>query len=146
LVTPTPAVAAAVVGASTAAVLFCSHFHQAAGDAAAGKKSPLVRLGGDTAAAARLLSRGVVGVYGLLGLAALAGWLPVPASLAAAALSAAPGRALLARAAADHALPARSRTLKLAALDWHAGLGAGLALGLAGPAVLASARAAGVFV
>ena len=46
--------------------------------------------------------------------------------------------------AADHGTPPRARTLTLAALGWHGGLGAGLCLGLAGPAVLASARAAGL--
>jgi len=44
-VTAAAAAAAAVVGATTTSVLFCSHFHQIEGDAAAGKRSPLVRLG-----------------------------------------------------------------------------------------------------
>ena len=144
LTTPAAAAAAALVGLSTTAVLFCSHFHQVAGDRAAGKRSPLVRLGGDTAAGAAWLGRGVGGAYALLAVAALAGWLPMPASLTALALSWAPARTLLARAAADHGTPPRARTLKLAALGWHGGLGAGLCLGLAGPAVLASARAAGL--
>ena len=34
-----------VVGITTTAILFCSHFHQIDGDRAAGKLSPLVRLG-----------------------------------------------------------------------------------------------------
>ena len=33
------------VGITTTIILFCSHFHQIEGDMAAGKKSPLVRLG-----------------------------------------------------------------------------------------------------
>ncbi|MEY2984316.1 MAG: 1,4-dihydroxy-2-naphthoate octaprenyltransferase [Cyanobacteriota bacterium] len=33
------------VGISTSIILFCSHFHQVADDLAAGKKSPIVRLG-----------------------------------------------------------------------------------------------------
>ena len=37
--------ASALVGTTVASVLFCSHFHQIEGDAAAGKLSPLVRLG-----------------------------------------------------------------------------------------------------
>lgn len=145
LTTPAALAAAILVGLTTSAVLFCSHFHQVAGDAAAGKRSPLVRLGGDTAVGAGLLRTGVLATYALLAAAALARALPVPAALAALALSYPPARTLLARAAADHGTPARSRTLKLAALDWHGGLAAGLALGLGGPAVLASARAAGVW-
>lgn len=37
--------ASALVGITVASVLFCSHFHQIEGDAAAGKMSLLVRLG-----------------------------------------------------------------------------------------------------
>jgi 1,4-dihydroxy-2-naphthoate octaprenyltransferase len=34
-----------LVGLTTTVILFCSHFHQIKGDTAAGKRSPLVRLG-----------------------------------------------------------------------------------------------------
>ena len=34
-----------LVGLTTMAILFCSHFHQIEGDLSAGKMSPLVRLG-----------------------------------------------------------------------------------------------------
>jgi hypothetical protein len=34
-----------LVGITTTVILFCAHFHQVEGDAAAGKMSPLVRLG-----------------------------------------------------------------------------------------------------
>ena len=37
--------AATVVGLTTSIILFCSHFHQVEDDLAAGKKSPIVRLG-----------------------------------------------------------------------------------------------------
>lgn len=37
--------ASVLVGITVASILFCSHFHQIEGDAAAGKMSPLVRLG-----------------------------------------------------------------------------------------------------
>ena len=37
--------AAIIVGITTSIILFCSHFHQVADDVAAGKKSPIVRLG-----------------------------------------------------------------------------------------------------
>ena len=42
---PELATAAMLVGLTTTSVLFCSHFHQVEGDIAAGKMSPLVRLG-----------------------------------------------------------------------------------------------------
>lgn len=45
---------AAVGGLTTTAILFCSHFHQIEGDTAAGKRSPLVRLGTTRGCQARL--------------------------------------------------------------------------------------------
>lgn len=45
--------ASAIVGISTSLILFCSHFHQVEDDIAAGKRSPIVRLG--TARGAQLL-------------------------------------------------------------------------------------------
>ena len=50
LVSAHAAVASVLVGLTTATILFCSHFHQMAGDKAAGKKSPIVRLGSTTRA------------------------------------------------------------------------------------------------
>ena len=41
---------ATVVGIATTLILFCSHFHQVEDDLAAGKRSPLVRLGTETGA------------------------------------------------------------------------------------------------
>lgn len=43
--TPTAWVEAGFVGLTTAMILFCSHFHQVTDDLAAGKRSPIVRLG-----------------------------------------------------------------------------------------------------
>ena len=37
------------VGVTVTIILFCSHFHQIEGDRAAGKRSPLVRLGSERA-------------------------------------------------------------------------------------------------
>jgi 1,4-dihydroxy-2-naphthoate octaprenyltransferase len=39
-----------ILGILTSLVLFCSHFHQVTDDIAAGKKSPIVRLGTQTSA------------------------------------------------------------------------------------------------
>lgn len=41
---------ATVVGIATTLILFCSHFHQVEDDLAAGKRSPIVRLGTETGA------------------------------------------------------------------------------------------------
>jgi 1,4-dihydroxy-2-naphthoate phytyltransferase len=43
-----------LIGISTSIILFCSHFHQVADDLAAGKRSPIVRLG--TAKGAKVLA------------------------------------------------------------------------------------------
>ena len=45
--------ASVIVGIATSLILFCSHFHQVADDLAAGKRSPIVRLG--TAKSSQLL-------------------------------------------------------------------------------------------
>jgi 2-carboxy-1,4-naphthoquinone phytyltransferase len=49
----TAIIASIVVGIATSLILFCSHFHQVDDDIAAGKRSPIVRLG--TARSAQLL-------------------------------------------------------------------------------------------
>ena len=47
------AIASVFIGITTSLILFCSHFHQVEDDLAAGKRSPIVRLG--TATGAKLL-------------------------------------------------------------------------------------------
>jgi 1,4-dihydroxy-2-naphthoate octaprenyltransferase len=49
------------VGISTAIILFCSHFHQVEDDIAAGKKSPIVRLG--TKLGSQVLAISVISLY-----------------------------------------------------------------------------------
>lgn len=58
--------ASVVVGITTSLILFCSHFHQVEDDLAAGKRSPIVRLG--TTKAAQLLPWFGGSIYGLTGL------------------------------------------------------------------------------
>lgn len=50
-----------IIGISTSIILFCSHFHQVQDDLAAGKRSPIVRLG--TARGARVLAIATVSIY-----------------------------------------------------------------------------------
>jgi 2-carboxy-1,4-naphthoquinone phytyltransferase len=56
--------ASVIVGILTSLILFCSHFHQVADDIAAGKKSPIVRLG--TQLGSKVLTAATVLSYLLL--------------------------------------------------------------------------------
>ncbi len=56
--------AATIIGITTSIILFCSHFHQVEDDLAAGKRSPVARLG--TANSAQLLTLSVVSVFVLI--------------------------------------------------------------------------------
>ena len=50
-----------IIGISTSIILFCSHFHQVVDDLAAGKRSPIVRLG--TAKGAKVLAIATASIY-----------------------------------------------------------------------------------
>ena len=54
--------ASVIVGITTSLILFCSHFHQVEDDQAAGKRSPIVRLGTETGA--KVLAWATASVYG----------------------------------------------------------------------------------
>ncbi|MEO0350384.1 MAG: 2-carboxy-1,4-naphthoquinone phytyltransferase [Cyanobacteria bacterium P01_A01_bin.15] len=71
---------AAIVGMATTLVLFCSHFHQVSDDLAAGKRSPIVRLG--TQGGARLLPWLCSSIFVILLGGLLGGVLPVGSALA----------------------------------------------------------------
>lgn len=53
--------ASVIIGITTSIILFCSHFHQVEDDLAAGKRSPIVRLG--TAKGAQVLTWVIGGVF-----------------------------------------------------------------------------------
>lgn len=55
--------ASSIIGISTSIILFCSHFHQIKDDIAAGKKSPIVRLG--TKFSSKVLTFSIILFYGL---------------------------------------------------------------------------------
>ncbi|MEN9266527.1 MAG: 2-carboxy-1,4-naphthoquinone phytyltransferase [Thermostichales cyanobacterium BF4_bins_65] len=63
-----------VIGLTTTLILFCSHFHQVDDDLAAGKRSPVVRLGSRRAAALIPYACGLI--YGLTVVFVGMGWLP----------------------------------------------------------------------
>ncbi len=62
-----------IIGITTSLVLFCSHFHQVEDDLAAGKRSPIVRLG--TAKGAIVLTWFTVGIFVLIPLFIFLGYL-----------------------------------------------------------------------
>ena len=112
---------------ATTLVLFCSHFHQVAEDAAHGKHSPVVRLG--TARAAALVPWFVAGSLALQWAPVLLGRWPLTALLGVIGLP--PARALIALVAVCHDQPARIAGSKFLALRFQALSGLGLAAGLA---------------
>jgi len=107
---------ASLVGLTTTAVLFCSHFHQVAGDLAAGKRSPVARLG--TRVAAGVLAWGTAAFYVLLAAMVAAGGLP-PRTLAICAASVPFAAKMVAHVMASHDRPEVVRTSKFLALRWH---------------------------
>ncbi|MGK7907607.1 MAG: 2-carboxy-1,4-naphthoquinone phytyltransferase [Synechococcus sp.] len=76
--------ASVLVGLSTTLILFCSHFHQVTDDLAAGKRSPIVRLG--TATGAMLVTGSVMAFFCLLTVFVLCRLLPWGTLLACASL------------------------------------------------------------
>lgn len=66
VLTPTAGLLGMWVALPTSIILFCSHFHQGKDDLAAGKRSPIVRLG--TAKGAQVLRIAVLSLYPITGL------------------------------------------------------------------------------
>ena len=64
-----------IIGISTTLILFCSHFHQVEDDIAAGKRSPIVRLG--TEKGAQLLPIFCGAIFGLTGVLVSLGIFPI---------------------------------------------------------------------
>ena len=112
---------------ATTLVLFCSHFHQVAEDAAHGKRSPVVRLG--TRRAAALVPWFVATSLALQWAPVLLGWWPLTALLGGLGLP--PARALIRLLASGHDQPQRITGSKFLALRFQALSGLGLAAGLA---------------
>ena len=64
-----------IIGISTSVILFCSHFHQVKDDLAAGKRSPIVRLG--TSRGAKVLASAIASIYVMTAILIIAGALPL---------------------------------------------------------------------
>ena len=69
---PVALAASIIIGITTSIILFCSHFHQVKDDLAAGKRSPIVRLG--TAKGAKVLALSTASIFFLTVLFVLLGY------------------------------------------------------------------------
>ncbi|WP_297089271.1 2-carboxy-1,4-naphthoquinone phytyltransferase [Thermoleptolyngbya sp. C42_A2020_037] len=107
--------ASIILGISTSLILFCSHFHQVADDAAAGKRSPIVRLG--TRRSAELLPWLCGSLYGLTALFVVTGLFPLWTLLLFASLP--PALKLCRHVLANHDKPARVSNCKFIAVSLH---------------------------
>jgi 1,4-dihydroxy-2-naphthoate phytyltransferase len=121
-----PALAASVVvGIATSLILFCSHFHQVEDDRAAGKRSPVVRLG--TRRSARLVPWICSSIFGLLLLFVGLGIFPAWTLLGCAGI---PSAVRLSRLLGTyHNQPQRISHSKFIAVGLHFWLGLFLGLG-----------------
>ncbi|MDB9517430.1 2-carboxy-1,4-naphthoquinone phytyltransferase [Roseofilum reptotaenium CS-1145] len=66
--------ASIIIGLTTSIILLCSHFHQVEDDIAAGKRSPIVRIG--TTKGAQLLLSACVAVFAAIALFTIEGYFP----------------------------------------------------------------------
>jgi 1,4-dihydroxy-2-naphthoate octaprenyltransferase len=113
------------VGLSTSIILFCSHFHQVTDDLAAGKRSPIVRLGTQRGAQVLVLAIAILYLLPLGSL--LLGLAPWPILLVYLSL---PWSWQLARLVGRyHSQPAQVSNSKFIAVNLHFFSGMGLAAG-----------------
>jgi 2-carboxy-1,4-naphthoquinone phytyltransferase len=117
--------ASVILGISTSLVLFCSHFHQVADDIAAGKRSPIVRLG--TQRGAALLPWITGSVFGLTTMGVILGIFPTPTLLVLFGLS--PALQLCRHVRAYHNQPEQVSNSKFIAISFHFWSGLLLCLG-----------------
>ena len=114
-----------ILGLTTTLVLFCSHFHQVEDDIAAGKRSPIVRLG--TKRGAQLLPWVCGSVFGLIGVGVLVGMFPLWTLLALASLP--PAVRLCQHVGRFHDQPDKVSNCKFIAIAFHFWSGLLLSLG-----------------
>lgn len=117
-------VASIILGLTTSLILFCSHFHQVEDDIAAGKRSPIVRLG--TARGAQLLPWVCGAVFVLLLGGIIGGWFPIWTLLAV--ISAFYAVQLCLHVGQNHSQPHLVSNCKFIAVNFH--FWSGLLLGL----------------
>lgn len=115
-----------IIGLNTSIILFCSHFHQVKDDLAAGKKSPIVRLG--TKKGSFCLKVATIGVFGLVAFFVVCGWLKPTSLLFFASLPFA--YQLIHHVEKYHAIPEKVSNCKFLAVNLHFLSGLCLAVGL----------------
>lgn len=122
-------VASVILGISTTLILYCSHFHQVKDDLAAGKRSPIVRLGTDRGA--QLLPWFCGSVLGLTTLAVAIGWFPSATLMIWASLP--PALKLCRHVRQHHDQPELVKNCKFIAVAFHFWSGLLLCLGFVVP-------------
>jgi 2-carboxy-1,4-naphthoquinone phytyltransferase len=117
--------ASLIIGISTSLILFCSHFHQVKDDLAAGKLSPIVRMG--TEMGARVLQWSTASIYILTAIGIISRLFPIATLLVFLSL---PLAIKLTQFVWEyHDLPERVRTCKYLAVRLHFASGLLFALG-----------------
>lgn len=117
--------ASLIIGISTSIILFCSHFHQVKDDLAAGKLSPIVRMG--TKMGVRVLKWSTASIYILTAIGVATGLFPLATLLICLSL---PLAVKLTRFVSEyHDRPEIVRTCKYLAVRLHFVSGLLLALG-----------------
>ena len=104
-----------IVGISTSIILFCSHFHQVKDDLAAGKRSPIVRLG--TATGAKVLTAATASLYVLTLVLIVTGVLPLTGLLIFGSLPFA--YQLVSHVNQNHAFPQKVSNSKFVAINLY---------------------------
>ncbi|KAI3774589.1 hypothetical protein L1987_49148 [Smallanthus sonchifolius] len=119
--------ASVLVGITTSLILFCSHFHQIAGDKAVGKLSPLVRTGTETGS--NVVKMAVISLYSLLFLIGVCRALPIT-SIFLCALTVPVGKLVVSFVSDNHQDKAKVFMAKYFCVRLHALFGAALAAGM----------------
>jgi len=119
-------VVSSIVGISTSIILFCSHFHQVKDDLAAGKRSPIVRLG--TRLGAKVLSWMTISIYVLTAVLIIQGVLPLLSLIVFGSLPFA--YQLITHVNQNHAIPEKVSNSKFMAVNLYLSSSLLLILGL----------------
>ena len=104
-----------IVGISTSIILFCSHFHQVKDDLAAGKRSPIVRLG--TATGAKVLTAATASLYILTVILVITNVLPLTGLIIFGSLPFA--YQLVSHVNKNHAIPQKVSNSKFVAIELY---------------------------
>ncbi|CAI9287042.1 unnamed protein product [Lactuca saligna] len=126
-ITTTILSASLLVGITTSLILFCSHFHQIAGDKAVGKLSPLVRIGTETGS--NVVKVAVISLYSLLVLLGICKALPIT-SIVLCALTVPMGRIVVSFVEDNHQDKTKIFMAKYFCVRLHGLFGAALAVGM----------------